>query len=306
MPTLELRDLCVWYGEVVGLSGVDLALESGVTGLLGPNGAGKSTLLKVLTGQIRATRGEARLLGQPVWGNPELFRRVGYCPEAEAVYEEMTAAEFLRAMLRLCGVRGIEAARCARARLETVGLDPDSSQPMGAFSKGMRQRVKLAQALLADPEVLLLDEPLSGLDPLGRAHVMALLVRLAQAGRTVLVSSHILHEVEVMTPQVALLHHGKVLAHGDVHEIRDLLEERARSVRLRCVDPHRLAARLIELPDVQGVRFTSDPRVLVVETAGAESFFGRLTSLALEDGLGIDEVLPLDDDLQSVFHYLVQ
>jgi ABC-2 type transport system ATP-binding protein len=304
-PTLETRALSRWYGDVVGLSGADLALGPGVTGLLGPNGAGKSTLLKVLTGQIQASRGTALILGQPVWGNPELFRHVGYCPEAEAIYEGLTARDFLRALLGLGGIRGAEATARADRALETVGLDPGLSKPMGAFSKGMRQRAKLAQALLLDPQVLLLDEPLNGMDPVGRQQTMALVTGLGQAGRTVLVSSHILHEVEMMTSQVALLHQGKVLAHGDVHEIRDLLEERAHSVRLRCVDPHHLAARLIELSDVNGVRFTADPRLLVVETERAESFFARLTALGLEDDLGIDEVLPLDDDLQSVFNYLV-
>jgi ABC-2 type transport system ATP-binding protein len=305
-PTLEVIDLSRWYGDVIGLSGANLSLEPGVTGLLGPNGAGKSTLIKVLTGQIRPSRGQVRILGQPVWGNPDLFRQVGYCPEVEAIYEDLDVSEFLMGMLRLSGRRGPEATRRAHSTLEMVGLDPNLRKPMGAFSKGMRQRAKLAQALLLDPQVLLLDEPLNGMDPIGRQHTMDLVTRLGQAGRTVLVSSHILHEVEAMTSQVALLHHGKVMAHGDVHEIRDLLEERAHNVRLRCADPHRLAARLIELPDVQGVRFTADPRLLVVETERAEGFFGRLTELGQEPGLGIDEVLPLDDDLQSVFNYLVR
>ncbi len=212
----------------------------------------------------------------------------------------------LAELLRALGLRGAEASACAEHALVTVGLEAALRKPMGAFSKGMRQRAKLAQALMLDPEVLLLDEPLNGMDPLGRQQTMALVARPGASGHTVLVSSHILHEVEMMTSQIALLHQGKVLAHGDVHEIRDLLEERAHSVRLRCTDPHHLAARLIELPDVSGVRFTTDPRLLVVETARAESFFARLTDLALDADLGIEEVLPLDDDLQSVFNYLVR
>jgi ABC-2 type transport system ATP-binding protein len=305
-PTVVVEDVSRWYGEVVGLSGANLTVGPGVTGLLGPNGAGKSTLVRILSAQIRPSRGRVRILGQPVWANSALLRRVGYCPEAEAIYEGLRAVQFLIAMLALAGRRGPDAAQRARTVLEVVGLDPDDARPMGAYSKGMRQRVKLGQALLHDPEVLLLDEPLNGMDPLGRRHTLDLVRRLGDEGRTVLVSSHILHEVEAMTRQVALLHHGKVLAHGDVHEIRDWMEDRAHAVRLRCADPHRLAARLIEIEDVSGVRFTHDARVLVVETRRADRFFARLTELGRDAALGIDEVLPLDDDLQSVFEYLVR
>jgi ABC-2 type transport system ATP-binding protein len=304
--TIVVEDVSRWYGDVVGLSSANLQLGPGVTGLLGPNGAGKSTLVRILSGQIQPSRGRVTVLGQPVWANSPLMARVGYCPEGEAVYEGLTAAEFLVAMLALSGRRGPEAGRRARAVLEVVGLEPDDRRPMGAFSKGMRQRAKLGQALLLDPEVLLLDEPLNGMDPLGRHETIELVRRLGAEGRTVLVSSHILHEVEAMTQQVALMHHGKVLAHGDVHEIRDWIEDRAHAVRLRCADPHHLAARLIEIEDVSGVRFASDARVLVVETRRADVFFARLTALGGDADLAIDEVLPLDDDLQSVFEYLVR
>jgi ABC-2 type transport system ATP-binding protein len=306
MPSLEVMDVSRWYGDVIGLSGTTFALEPGVTGLLGPNGAGKSTLLKILTGQIRTSAGTVRVLGQPVWGNPKLFAQVGYCPESDALYPEMNVQEFLTGLLRLAQIRGEPARARARTALERVGLDPDLRKPMGAFSKGMRQRAKLAQALLGDPQVLLLDEPLNGMDPIGRQETMALIRALGQEGRTVLVSSHILHEVEGMTHDVVLLYQGKVMAHGDVHEIRDLIEDRARSVHLRCADPHRLASRLIELQDITGLRFGDEPDVLIIETAHADTFFARLTRLGLEDGFGIEEVRPLDDDLQSVFNYLVR
>ena len=306
MATIVVEDVSRWYGDVVGLSGANLAVGPGVTGLLGPNGAGKSTLVRILSGQIRPSRGRVRVLDQPVWANAALFARLGYCPESEAVYEGLSGFEFLRAMLALVGRRGPAAAQRARSVLETVGLDPGDRRPMGAYSKGMRQRAKLGQALLFDPEVLLLDEPLNGMDPLGRRQTIELIRRLGQEGRTVLISSHILHEIEAMTQQVALLHHGKVLAHGDVHEIRDWIEDRAHAVRVRCADPHRLAARLIEIEDVSGVRFTPDARVLVIETRRADLFFGRLTDLGRDPELAIEEVLPLDDDLQSVFEYLVR
>ncbi len=306
VPTLEVQDLSLWYGEVIGLSGASFTLEPGVTGLLGPNGAGKSTLLKILTAQMRPSRGHVRILGTDPWGNPDLFKRVGYCPESDSMYPELGAREFLVAMLRLAGSSGAEAERRATDALQRVGLDPQLAKPMAAFSKGMRQRTKLAQAHVLEPEVLLLDEPLNGMDPLGRHETMKLVRELGEKGHTVLVSSHILHEVEQMTPRILLLHQGRVLAEGDVHEIRDLIEDRARSVRLRCREPHRLAARLMESGVVSGLRFTPEPDVLVVETPHADAFFERMTQLGLEDGLGLEEVQPLDDDLQSVFHYLVR
>jgi len=306
MPTLEVRDLSRWYGEVVGLSGAEFSLEPGVTGLLGPNGAGKSTLLKVLTGQIKASRGEVRILGQPCWGNAHLFEHVGYVPESDATYPEMNVHEFLQGFLRLCQVRGEAATRRIHEVLEIVGLDPGLRKPMGAFSKGMRQRAKFAQALLMKPEVLLLDEPLNGLDPLGRRDLTQLIAKLGKEGNTVLISSHILHEIESMTHDVVLLHQGKVMAQGDIHEIRDLLEDRARNVRLRCRDPHDLATRLIALKDVTGVRFGEEPNILIIETALAEAFFDRHAELGMDPSLGIEEVLPLDDDLQSVFNFLVR
>ena len=306
MPTLEVQDLSRWYGEVIGLSGASFTLEPGVTGLLGPNGAGKSTLLKVLTGQIRPSRGGVRILGEVPWGNPDLFHRVGYCPETDSIYPELGAREFIAAMLGLAGLSASEATQKAAEALTRTGLDPELRKPMAAFSKGMRQRTKLAQALALAPEVLLLDEPLNGMDPVGRKETIDLVVQLGREGHTVLVSSHILHEVEQMTPHILLLHQGRVLAHGEVHEIRDLIEDRARSVRLRCREPHRLAGRLMEMGAVSGIRFTDEPDVLVVETGHADPFFARLTQLGLEDGLGIEEVQPLDDDLHSVFEYLVR
>ncbi len=306
MPTLEVQDVSLWYGEVIGLSGASFTLEPGVTGLLGPNGAGKSTLLKILTAQIRPSRGGVRILGADPWGNPDLFRRVGYCPETDSIYPELSAPEFIASMLRLSGLAGVDASRQAEEALERVGLEPKLRKPMAAFSKGMRQRAKLAQALALAPEVLLLDEPLNGMDPIGRRETMDLVVQLGREGHTVLVSSHILHEVEQMTPHILLLHQGRVLAHGEVHEIRDLIEDRARRVRLRCREPHRLAARLMELGAVSGMRFTDEPDVLVVETAHADVFFAKMTQLGYEGSLGIEEVQPLDDDLQSVFEYLVR
>ena len=244
--TIVVREVSRWYGDIVGLSSASLEIAPGVTGLLGPNGAGKSTLARILTGSIRPSRGEVRILGEPVWGNPSLFRHIGYCPESDAVYEGLTAGAFLRGMLELCGVRGREATARARRALEDVGLEPDLRKPMGAFSKGMRQRAKLAQALLLDPEVLLLDEPLNGMDPLGRQQTIARIIEWGRSGRTVLVSSHILHEVEAMTPQVALLHRGKVLAHGDVHEIRDLIDELLPGLGFVFSLPHRNFCPVVE------------------------------------------------------------
>ena len=259
MPTLEVRDLSRWYGEVVGLSGADFSLEPGVTGLLGPNGAGKSTLLTTLTGQIRPNRGDVRILGQPCWGNARLFEHVGYVPESDATYPEMNVLEFLQGFLRLCQVRGAEATRRILEVLEIVGLDPQIRKPMGAFSKGMRQRAKFAQALLMNPEVLLLDEPLNGLDPLVRAETIALFRRYADEGRHVIVSSHVLHEVDMISDQVVLMSGGYVVAEGQIQNVRsEIKQERPMQVLIRCNQPGLLASKAFERRN-EGVSYRGSP-----------------------------------------------
>ncbi|RPI49743.1 MAG: ABC transporter ATP-binding protein [Acidobacteria bacterium] len=307
-PATEIvatEHLSKWYGQVIGLNDVTLSIGGGVTGLLGPNGAGKSTLLKLLTGQLKPSKGSVRVLGEPVWGNPGIYRRMGVCPEQDAFYDRMTGREWVTVLLRLHGYSEREASDAAMAALEQVDLVEAANKRIGAYSKGMRQRVKLAQAIAHEPDLLVLDEPLSGMDPLGRRKTIRLLRAWAANGRNVIVSSHILHEVEALTSDILLMHHGRVLAEGNVHQIRDLIDEHPHTVCLRSKRPRALATSLVENEDVLSVRFEED--AVFVQTAKPDIFYARVTDMAANDGAGdIYEITSPDDNLQAVFDYLVR
>jgi ABC-2 type transport system ATP-binding protein len=292
-----------WYGPVIALNDVSVSVPPGVTGLLGPNGAGKSTFLKLAAGQLRPSQGEVRLLGRSAWGSPEVFHHVGLCPEADAFWERLTGLQFLLALLRLTGYDEAECRRRAEEALHQVALLDAKDRKIGGYSKGMRQRVKLAQALAHEPQVLLLDEPVSGMDPVNRRRVVELVRRLGREGRTIVVSSHILHEVEAMTRRVLLVHNGRILAEGDVREIRDLLDEHPHTVALRARDPRRLAAAVVGWPNVVSVAFGEDGQWLTVQTARPDEFYRGLHEAALE--AGVAEMYSPDENLESVFRYLV-
>jgi ABC-2 type transport system ATP-binding protein len=292
-----------WYGPVIALNDVTVEIPPGVTGLLGPNGAGKSTFLKLTAGQLRPSQGEVRLLGQPAWGSPELFHRVGVCPETDAFWESLTGLEFLTTLLRFTGYDESECRHRAENALHQVDLLDAKGRKLGGYSKGMRQRVKLAQSIAHDPEVLLLDEPVSGMDPVNRRRVIDLVRRLGREGKTVVVSSHILHEVEAMTRRVLLVHNGRILAEGDVREIRDLLDEHPHTVSIRARDPRRLAGAIVGWPSVLSLSFGPEGEWLTVQTARPDEFYGALPDAALE--AGVVEMYSPDENLESVFHYLV-
>jgi ABC-2 type transport system ATP-binding protein len=302
-PTLELERASRWYGQVIALNDVTTSLGPGVTGLLGPNGAGKSTFLKLCSGQLAPSQGEVRLLGRPAWGAPEVFHRVGLCPDADAFWENLTGQQFLVFLLRLTGYDDAECRRRAEAALEQVDLAPARDRKIGGYSKGMRQRIKLAQALAHDPEVLLLDEPLSGMDPVNRRRVVDLVKRLGREGRTVVVSSHILYEVEATTRRVLLIHNGRILAEGDVREIRDLLDEHPHTVSLRARDPRAVARAVVDLPHVVSMSFGAEGEWLTVQTARPDELYGALAEPAV--AAGVTEMYSPDEDLESVFRYLV-
>jgi ABC-2 type transport system ATP-binding protein len=274
-----------------------------VTGLLGPNGAGKSTFLKLAAGQLQPSQGEVRLLGLPAWGSPEVFHRVGLCPEADSFWENLSGRQFLTTLLRLTGYDEAECQRRAEQALHEVALLDAKDRKIGGYSRGMRQRIKLAQALAHDPEVLLLDEPVTGMDPVNRRRVIDLVRRLGREGRTIVVSSHILYEVEAMTKRVLLVHNGRILAEGEVREIRDLLDEHPHTVALRARDPRRLAAAVVGWPSVLSVRLGMEGEWLTVETARPDEFYGALHAAALETG--VSEMYSPDENLESVFRYLV-
>ncbi len=297
--------LSKWYGQVIGLNDVTVSVPGGITGLLGPNGAGKSTLMKLITGQLKPSKGTITVLGEPIWDNPGLFARIGFCPEQDAFYERMTGLEWVTALVRLNGYPETQAADAARRALEMVDLMDAANKKIGAYSKGMRQRVKLAQSIVHDPELLILDEPLAGMDPLARRKTIRLIRDWARGGKSVLVSSHILHEIEAMTSNILLINNGRILAEGDVHAIRDLIDEHPHTVFVRGANPRLLAREFLTRDDVLSMRF--EEGAVVIETAKPDGFYARLTDMAASGEFGsIDEVTSPDDNLQAVFKYLVK
>jgi ABC-2 type transport system ATP-binding protein len=304
-PIVAAEQVSKWYGQVIGLNDVTVNVPAGVTGLLGPNGAGKSTFMKLITGQLRPSKGSVKVLGEPIWGNPHLYFQIGFCPEQDAFYERMTGLEWVTALVRLNGLGEKEAAAAATQALTVVDLMEAANKKIGAYSKGMRQRVKLAQAIVHDPGVLILDEPLSGMDPLGRRKSIRLIREWARAGKSIIVSSHILHEIESMTANILLINNGRILAEGDVHHIRDLIDEHPHTVFVRADDPRGLAREFLTQADVRSLKF--EPGAVVVETGKPDAFYARLTDLAASGEFGaIEEVTSPDDNLQAVFKYLVK
>jgi ABC-2 type transport system ATP-binding protein len=304
-PIIEFNDVSKWYGNVIGLNKLSVAIGRGVTGLLGPNGAGKSTLLQLATGQLRPNQGSVRVLGQTVWNNARLNRSIGLCPEQDAFYEWMTGRDFVTTCARLGGLSRGDARAAAARTIEAVGMTRSQDRVIRGYSKGMRQRIKLAQTLVHDPEVLFLDEPMTGTDPVARRELMDIVKRLGSEGKSVLVSSHVLAEVQALTPNIVLLNRGRLLAEGHVREIRDLIDKHPHHIRIESDAFRQLAARMAGWEDVEGVRILANEKALMVETRSPDAFYGRLPAVSLEDGLAIKSVYSDDDNLEAVFSYLV-
>jgi len=301
-PTIEVRDVGKWFGSVVALSGVSFEIGPGVTALLGPNGAGKSTLFRIVCGLANPSQGSVRILGQDPRGNAALTARIGIAPQQEALFEWQTAREFLLLAARLHHLP--DPGRAASDALATVELDPADPRPLATYSKGMRQRVKLAQALVHGPEILVLDEPLEGLDPRQRLGAIRMFRALGEQGRTVVVSSHVLDEVERFGSRILVIAQGRLVAEGDFHAIRDLMDDRPRLLRIGTDRPAALAAGLLVAGVVQGARVAAAS--VQVETSDAPAFRRAIAAVARDTGARLSEVVPLDDDLESVFAYLVR
>ncbi len=297
--------LSKYYGNVLGLNDVSLEIEEGITGLLGPNGAGKSTFMKLVTGQMKPDIGTVTVSGRRTWNDPELFRDIGFCPENDVFYEDMTGLEFVAGLLRLYGFPPAEVRDRAARALDVVDLTKDKDRLIRGYSRGMRQRIKFAQAVAHDPRIVILDEPMSGLDPLGKRKLIRLIKDFKKEGRTILVSSHVLPEIEALTSRVVLVHQGKILAQGDIPFIRELIEAHPHQISVRSSDPRALAARFVGDRSIQKMTFGPDGRTLVVETHKRDDFFGRLTGAVLEGGIEVEEISSPDDNLQAVFEYLV-
>jgi ABC-2 type transport system ATP-binding protein len=304
-PVVEFDGVSKWYGNVIGLNKLTLRIPAGVTGLLGPNGAGKSTLLQLATGQLCPSQGAVRVLGRSPWNNPALMRHVGLCPEQDAFYEWMTGLDFVRTCARLTGMGRRAAGAAAEKALATCGMTDNMRRAIRGYSKGMRQRTKLAQALVHEPRVLFLDEPFTGTDPVGRHDLIEVIRGLGAAGRTVVVSSHVLHEVQALTPNIVLLHRGRLVAEGHVRQIRDLIDRHPHRIVLVCDAYRALAAKVVAWDDVEGIKLMDRESALLVETRQPDAFYGRLPALATGEGVGLREVYSEDDNLEAVFKYLV-
>lgn len=303
--SLIFENVSKFYGEVLGVNRVSLVIPPGITGLVGPNGSGKSTLMNLMTGLLRPTRGSIRIRGLRPDQSEQVFRMVGYCAQFDTFPRGMTGFQFVFSYLRVHGFEAREAHRLAWAALERVKLVEAASRRIAGYSKGMRQRIKLAQAVSHQPSVLVLDEPLNGLDPMARAEVIALFRELAVAGHHVVVSSHILHEVDMISDQVVLLNGGYVVAEGDIPQVREEMPEHPIQVLVRCDQPSLLASRLFEMDHVVEIRIHEDGKGLLIRTRNADRFFARLNQAILESDLEVETVTPADDDVHSVYQYLI-
>ncbi|MCI4368437.1 MAG: ABC transporter ATP-binding protein [Thermoplasmata archaeon] len=293
------------YGEVLGLNGFSATFNPGITALIGPNGAGKSTFFRLITGQLRADGGMLQRFGENPWGRPPHPAEIGYCPEHPAVYGWMTGFEFVEYLLRLDGFSREEARARTADAIEQVGLTDAAHRHLRGYSKGMRQRVKIAQAIAHRPKLLLLDEPLNGLDPLGRVRLLDLFERYAASGGHLVVSSHVLYEVERLTEEIVMVSNGRVLAEGNVHRLRDALDAHPHSIEIRTAESRRLGQLLSAWDHVLSVQF-QDPDRLTVRTRAPDVFYQALPRLVTDESLSILEMSSPDDNLESVFRYLAE
>jgi ABC-2 type transport system ATP-binding protein len=302
---ISFSNVSRFYGEVLGVNKVNLTIPPGVTSLVGPNGSGKTTLMNLMAGLIRPTQGEIDVLGISPEDPERLCAALGYCAQFDAFPKGMTGRQFVCSYLRLHGLGRAESEQRAAAALESVGLTDAAGRPVAAFSKGMRQRVKLAQAVAHDPRVVVLDEPLNGLDPMARAEAIALFRKWGEEGRHVIVSSHILHEVDRISDQVILLSQGYVVAEGQIQGVRSEVKEQPMQILVRCNRPNVLASRLFEQDHVVEAKVNNDGAGLLLRTTDADRFYLLLNRVILDSGLEVESVAPADDDVNSVYQYLI-
>lgn len=302
---ITFENVSRFYGEVLGVNRVNLSIPPGVTSLVGPNGSGKTTLMNLMAGLIRPTQGEVRVLGMPPDRPEEMCRVVGYCTQYDAFPRGLTGYQFLYFYLRLHGKTRQECHKLVLEALELTGMSEAANRQVLAYSKGMRQRIKLAQAILHKPQVIVLDEPLNGLDPMARAEVIAMFRQWGSEGRHVIVSSHILHEVDRISDQVVMLSHGYVVAEGQIQGVRSEVTDQPIQILVRSDRPHELAARLFEQKHVVEASIQNDGKGLLVRTRDADSLYLLLNRVVMETGLEVESVAPADEDAGSVYQYLI-
>src|SRR6185295_728298 len=303
--TIVFEDVSKFYDEILGVNRVTLAIDPGITSLVGPNGSGKTTLMNLMTGLIRPTRGRVSVLGLAA-DHPEVFfRKVGYCSQFDSFPRALTGFQFINSYLRVHGLPKQNAQDLAWKALHRVDLLDAAHLKIGAYSKGMRQRVRLAQAIAHEPIVMILDEPLNGLDPMARAETIRLFRQLAAEGLHLIISSHILHEVDMMSDRVILLNNGYVVAEGEIHGVRDEMEEHPMQILIRCDRPSLLAARVFEQDSVVEAKLHKDRHGLFVKTRDADAFYLLLNKIVVDGGVSVESIAPVDDDLSAVYQYLI-
>ena len=304
-PVIRARNLSLWYGAVIGINNINLDIGQGVIGLLGPNGAGKSTLLKCLTGQLHPKAGKVQVLGMPVDRGGEVYARVGFVPEQDAFYEEMTGLGFVTYLTRLQGFGAQEAHKLAKKAIGIVSMQEKMDDPIHSYSKGMRQRIKIAQALAHEPDVLFLDEPLTGTDPVGRRHIIDLVQERGERGHTIVVSSHILHEVEQMTSEIILINKGRILADGDIAQIRGMIDAHPHRVFFEVDRPREFGQAMLGLESVRSVEFAPQGNGVFVATTKAEAFYDQAIAVVVQGGFELGTMSSPDNNLMAIFKYLV-
>jgi ABC-2 type transport system ATP-binding protein len=304
LSVIKTEHLNQWYGNVVALNDVSLEIGPGITGILGPNGAGKTSFMRMAVGLMQPALGTMCVLGEDPWNNTKHNLRIGYCPEHDGFYEWLAGGDFVRWLLRLRGFSAADSAKLAAAAIDRVALRDAAARRVGTYSRGMRQRLKLAQAIAHRSELLVLDEPLTGTDPLVRQELIELIKSFAAEGRHVIVSSHVLHEIEALTQNIVVIHRGRLVAFGDRTEIRSLIDRHPHSVSIRATRSRELASALVKEPSVREVAMHEGG--LLVKTSEPDTFYGRLPVLALEAGCDVQELMSPDDNLEAVFRYLTE
>lgn len=302
---IVFEDVSKFYGEVLGVNRVDLQIAPGITSLVGPNGSGKTTLMNLMTGLLKPTGGRISVLGTSPDESETIFRKAGYCSQFDSFPRGATARQFIEFYLRVHGYTRQETAEMTHKALERVSMLEAADRKVSGFSKGMRQRVRLAQSIAHDPSVLVLDEPLNGLDPMARAEIIRLFRQLADAGMYLIISSHILHEVDMMSDNVVLIHNGYILAEGEVHGVRDEIDDHPIQILVRCDRPQLVAGRLFEHEHTVEARIHDDRQGLFVKTRRPDDFYLILNKVIAENSLQVESVAPADDDLNAVYQYLI-
>ena len=302
---IVFEDVSKFYGEILGVNRINLTIAPGITSLVGPNGSGKTTLMNLMTGLIQPTRGRISLLGIAPSAPEQLFRQVGYCGQFDSFPKGMTGYQFVSSFLGVHGYGRRQAEEKAWQAIERVGLVEAAGRKVAGYSKGMRQRIRLAQSIAHEPQVMILDEPLNGLDPMARAETIRLFRELARSGLHLIISSHILHEVDTMSDRVVLINNGYILAEGGVTGVREEIEDHPIQIMVRCDQPRKLAARVFAAPHTVEVALHPDRQGLFVKTTSPDAFFLMMNQIVVESDLTIEAVMPVDDDLSAVYHYLI-